>query len=213
MPVTRAKRLLFPCAAGALYAVLLLLDLTRWADSTPIKFAAIVLCLLAALCRARTADGWLTALALALAVCADWFLLFPGRSYATGVALFLLVQLVYAARIVRRRGAIGWPLLAVRLAPLALFLTPLLPLYALALLYFAQLLCNIAAILRLPHDRMQRRFSAGLILLACCDLCVGASALGLCTGFTRIGMWLFYLPSQVCVVLSAPWKEDADATV
>ena len=42
--------------------------------------------------------------------------------------------------------------------------------------------------------------------MLCCDLCVGAFHLGLWTGFTRIGMWLFYLPSQMLIVLSVQTK-------
>ena len=50
-------------------------------------------------------------------------------------------------------------------------------------------------------------FAIGLLLFTCCDICVGAWNLGLLPGFTRIGMWLFYLPSQVLIVLSQEERE------
>ena len=51
-------------------------------------------------------------------------------------------------------------------------------------------------------------FRLGLALFLCCDVCVGAfNAPGLfpvpVTAFARVGMWLFYLPGQVLIALSA----------
>lgn len=45
-------------------------------------------------------------------------------------------------------------------------------------------------------------FAAGLLLFICCDLCVGAYNLDIFPAFTWWGSWLFYLPSQVLIVLS-----------
>ena len=56
-------------------------------------------------------------------------------------------------------------------------------------------------------------FALGLTLFVGCDVCVGIFNLpGLLPDalyqFSRIGMWLFYLPSQVLIALSAyPRKE------
>ena len=52
-----------------------------------------------------------------------------------------------------------------------------------------------------------RLFGAGLALFACCDLCVGLYNLAgavppAAYAFARVGMWLFYLPSQVLIVCS-----------
>ena len=51
-------------------------------------------------------------------------------------------------------------------------------------------------------------FGIGLLLFVGCDVCVGLHNL---TGtpaplaaFAQVGMWLFYLPSQVLIVLSIP---------
>ena len=48
----------------------------------------------------------------------------------------------------------------------------------------------------------------GLLLFVGCDVCVGLHNLaGLpvpLSAFAQVGMWLFYLPSQVLIVLSIP---------
>lgn len=200
-------RRLFLAAAILLYAGFLTLDLTRAGNSAPLKFAAIVLCFAAALPGVRTTDGRLTALALFFAVCADRFLLPPDGRYLLGVSLFCVVQALYCIRLARWRGGICRSMLALRLMPLAAFLFVQDALSALVLLYFVNLVCSAleAACFR-PANSQSRLFAKGLALLICCDICVGAFNLGLWTGFTRIGMWLFYLPSQVLVVLSAAPK-------
>src|SRR5699024_4765087 len=103
--MSRVRRL-FLAAAALLYVGFLVLDLTRAAGSAPLKFAAISLCFAAALPGARTADGRLTALALAFAVCADRFLLAPDGRYLLGVSLFCVVQALYCVRLARWRGGI-----------------------------------------------------------------------------------------------------------
>ena len=83
-------------------------------------------------------------------------------------------------------------------------------------LYFPQLLCNAAESLRIRTDRAGRRFSLGLCLFLCCDICVGLHNLFLAAppalpGLARtvqLAMWAFYLPSQVLIVLSADGRPD-----
>lgn len=196
---------LFLAAEGVLYAAFLTLDLCgHMADSIPIKYTGIVLCLWAALPAARTADGRLTALALAFTAAADWFLLVLNRHYVMGLLLFCIVQALYGIRLACWRGR-GCPaMLAVRLAPIGLFFVLHPVLDALALLYFVNLVCNaLEAALFLPRSRYQHAFAAGLALFVCCDICVGAYNLGLLYRFTQYGMWMFYLPAQVLIVRSA----------
>ena len=161
----RSLRRLFPAAEAALYAAFIALDLTgRTAASVPVKYAALLLCLLYALPAARTRDGRLAAAALALTAAADWFLLVRDAHYGAGA--------VFAGKGDTLRDALVDG--------------------------------NAAAAARLAGANCQRRrFAAGLGLFVCCDLCVGAFNLGLLTGFTRYGMWLFYLPSQVLLALAA----------
>ena len=101
---SRAPLFLFLGTECALYGSFLYCDLTsRGAAGTALKYAALLLCLLFSLARARTADGKLVALCLALTALADLFLLVLDRDYAAGIALFCAVQLLYALRIRRAR--------------------------------------------------------------------------------------------------------------
>lgn len=201
----------FPVLSGLLWAAFLFLDVTRIGDSTWIKFAGICLCCVTALLGAGTLDGKLVAAALCFTVAADWFLLVLNDHYLVGMGLFLIVQGLYALRIYYLRGARPclWGSI-VRAVPLilctvfALTEPTLVSLWA-VLLYFSNLCINTAETFAL--GRPQRIFAVGLLLFVCCDVCVGLwnaslflpRALG---EFARVGMWLFYLPSQVLIVLS-----------
>jgi len=66
-------------------------------------------------------------------------------------------------------------------------------------LYFSQLVSSTL----LAWSVRRWIFAAGLTLFVCCDLCVGMFNLGILRAFSSVGMWLFYLPSQVLIVLSA----------
>lgn len=201
-----------------LYAAFLTLDLTAagpiW--SKAFKYSAVLLCFLFALRRARGAGGRLTAAALGFTLLADLFLLVLERQFLAGVSLFCVVQGLYLARILRLRRGRTLPCLLLR-GLLALGVLLLLgrldllePLTALAALYFSQLTAN--AVHSAALGRAYAGFSLGLWLFVCCDVCVGlhnASAFlpvggrGGVFAFADIGMWLFYLPSQVLIALSA----------
>lgn len=203
----------FLSVEGAVYACFLVLDLTGRGDQTAsIKYAGILLCLAFSL----LGGDRLVPLALALTAGADWFLLVRSDHYALGVALFLGVQTVYYVRL-RRAGADGaWPLrsalaLGAGLGIYALHMAS--PVNLLAALYFSQLVSNTLLAWRLKGRRW-RTFALGLTLFAGCDVCVGLfNALPPDSPpyfAVSIGMWLFYLPSQVLIALSAlPEKEAA----
>ncbi len=93
-------------------------------------------------------------------------------------------------------------------ALLAIFSPITLLFILLPLLYFANLCVNTAEAFAIPRDRYSRRFAWGLLLFVGCDICVGAWNLELLGDFARIGMWLFYLPSQVLIVLSVHRKGE-----
>lgn len=194
------RKKVFPLLAGVLWAAFLFLDLTGLADSTWVKFAAICLCCLTALPGAGTADGRLVAAALCFTVGADWFLLVRNDNYELGIGLFIIVQLLYACRLYRLRGKrlCRWGLI-LRLLVLFLALLSAAPaLLALPFVYFSNLLINTFEAFALNR----RVFAVGLLLFVCCDICVGAYNLGLLPALTFPGMWFFYLPSQVLIVLS-----------
>ena len=200
----------------ALYAAFLALDLTGQGGATIwLKYAGVLLCLAFSLWCALRGGDRLVPPALALTALADLFLLVLDRWYALGVVIFLFAQSAYLIRLRLASGRAWWPVRAgvPLLAALALYaLGHATALDLLAGLYFSQLLVNAVLAWTLPGRRW-RLFALGLSLFICCDLCVGAfNSPGLVPAgayrFAQVGMWLFYLPSQVLIALSAlPEKE------
>ena len=85
----------------------------------------------------------------------------------------------------------------------------LLPLNVLAAVYFANFLVNACQALSLSMPL----FAWGLWLFLLCDVCVGVHNQPelfpeWLAAFAQVGMWLFYLPGQVLLVLSGRKKED-----
>ncbi len=207
----------FLAAEGVTYFAFLTLDLTgRGGDTIPIKYFGVLLCLgFALLACVRWGGDWLVPPALALTAGADWFLLVRNDHYAVGIILFLCVQTVYFLRLRRAGAPAAYPLRAglALAAGLGLYLLNMAsPVNLLAGLYFSQLLSNtIPAWTR--RGRQRRIFAAGLTLFAGCDLCVGLFNVlppsAPLYPVSSVGMWFFYLPSQVLIALSAlPEKEE-----
>ena len=208
--IPRAALAGFLALEGALYAVFLTLDLTgRGESSVPVKYGGVLLCLLFALACALRGGDRPVPLALALTAGADWFLLVRNDHYAVGVALFLCVQTVYFLRLRRDGTPAAVPLRAGLAlgAGLGLYTLGLAsPLNLLAGLYFSQLVSN-ALLAWTKRGRRRRAFAAGLTLFMGCDLCVGLfNVLSVdhpLYGAVSVGMWFFYLPSQILIALSA----------
>ena len=204
----------FTVCEGALYLAFLLLDVFDRSNSTLwLKYTGILLCLLFAIYCSLYGGDRLVAPALLFTAAADWFLLIRNKHLLLGVALFLCVQALYFLRLHRVGGSSR--LLWLRLALAVVFtLIPLLipgmatPLNLLAMLYFSQLLSNTILAWTLPA---MHTFALGLTLFVGCDICVGlfnSFALPPAVFFLMsIGMWFFYLPSQVLIALSAQPKE------
>ena len=212
------KKIPFLVTQGCLYALFLGLDLFLPGSGldVPIKYLSILLCFCYLLGHTQNADVRLTRAALAFTLLADLFLLVLDRWYTAGVASFCVVQALYLARIHRAgdrplgcrlaiRGGIAAALVAV-----GAFLGVLNTLTVLTLLYFSQLTANAFAALAL--GRRGRILAVGLFLFMGCDLCVGLCNLApllpdapvlVALPFAQVGMWLFYLPSQVLITLSA----------
>ena len=202
----------FLAVESLLYLWFLGIDL--WGDGTsnPVKYASILLCLAFALWGALAWRGErLVGLALGLTAWADWYLLVRNRHYALGVGIFCGVQLCYLIRLRRESGGQSWwgARLALVLGALAglAALRQLTALNVIVSIYITSFLCNVGLSLTLSGRRM-RLFALGLALFLCCDLWVGVFNLpGLRPdafyAFARVGMWLFYLPAQVLIALSA----------
>ncbi len=184
------------------------MDITRSGDSTLIKYAALLLCVTVSFFISGTLNARLTSTALVFTAAADWFLLVQNAHYILGVLLFLIVQTLYFVKLTLLRGRVCYVTLPLRVLP-ALPLIFADTLTAVSCLYFTNLFLNMleAWQLRSKHDLL---FPAGLTLFVLCDICVGAYNLGILTRFTSIGMWLFYLPSQVFICLSNLKYRGAD---
>ena len=203
---------IFLAGESLLYLRFLWMDLFGAGNSTSLKYVSILLCLAFSLWSAQAWGGeGLVCLALGLTAWADWYLLVLNRHYALGVGIFCGVQLCYFVRILREGGGRSWwgARLGLALGALAglAALGQFTALNALVALYFTGFLCNAGLSLTLSGRRM-RLFALGLALFLCCDVWVGVfNAPGLLPGgfyaFARVGMWLFYLPAQVLVALSA----------
>lgn len=206
--MTRRAVNLFLAAEGALYAAFLTLDaLGIPGPGVWLKYIGILLCLTFSLLCARFGGDGLVFPALALTALADVLLLLVDGLYPLGVLLFLGAQSVYLARLRLASGESRWFLraaLPLLIGAVMVQLGLATPLNLLAGLYFSQLLVNTLLAWATPGQPL---FAAGLTLFICCDLCVAAcNTLAPGAGlypFVRVGMWLFYLPSQTLIALSA----------
>ena len=198
----------------ALYLLFLALDAFS-AGGDGVKYLTIVVCLLAAVWSARHGGSRLMAWAMAFTLAADTFLLLLDRWYGMGIVLFCVVQGLYLARIRRACGrhpvgAAGGAGGGVGAAECFGNGTAL---NLLAALYFVNFLVNACQSLTLRSERL---FAAGLWLFLLCDVCVGLrnqpSLLPGLAGAAQVGMWLFYLPGQVLLVLSGFPKRRGNTT-
>ena len=202
----------FLTGEGLMYLRFLSADLWGGGNPNPVRYASILLCAAFSLWGALAWQGdRLVCLTLGLTAWADWYLLMLDRYYIFGVGIFCGVQLCYLIRLRRESGGRSWwgARLALGLAGLAGLAVwdSLTALNVLACLYLTNFLCSAGLSLTLKGRRM-RLFALGLVLFLCCDICVGVYNLpGLLPegfyAFARVGMWMFYLPAQVLITLSA----------
>ena len=202
----------FCLAEALLYADFLWQDLRPggW-NTTWLKYGGIVLCAAFSLAWSRCGGDRRVAAAQLLTLWADWYLLVLDKNYGFGVLIFCAVQLLYFLRIRAANGGRSWWGLRLGLILAALAglwgLGLFTPLNALALFYFINFLVNVLQSWELSRGKAQL-FTAGLTLFLCCDACVGLYQFrGMLPdrlfSFVRVGMWLFYLPAQVLISLSA----------
>ena len=207
----------FLAAEGALYLAFLYGDVFRGgADTVLLKYGSIALCFAMSLLEACRGGERLMALGMALTLGADTFLLLLDRWYLAGVLLFFGVQLVYWARLARADGG------RLRLGTRAVLTGALLralalpgaltPLTGAAAVYLAQFLSNLLQCRRADAP-WRGQFFWGLALYLACDLCVGLFQTprlvpDWAQDPVRVGMWLFYLPGQVLLVLSGREKGE-----
>ena len=195
-----------------LYLAFLGMDIFGIGNTTPIKFVSILLLTLSVLdFREKTVS-----VALIFTAIADLFLLVLDRWYAAGVLCFILVQILYAARLQRESGSSVLSFLLPAAAGLLVYTSYGFGLTeALAGAYIALFAVNLLRACLLAKRSPERRwilFAAGLALFFCCDLCVGLHNMPGTGGpalqrFASVAMWGFYLPGQVLIRTSAYTKD------
>ena len=203
----RRMRIWFWITEALLWLGFLTLDFYRIADSSAVKFAAILLCAVFAVLQAGDRDGRLVAAALALSVLADVFLLLLNRWYALGVGIFLMVQVIHTFRLCQMRDLNPKADLILRICVAVTAVLATLqfgPLAMLAAAYISWFGLNTAEALifaRTKRGAAAVVYAAGLGMFFCCDLCVGLNNLTP-SRLTDLAMWAFYLPGQVLIASS-----------
>ncbi len=204
---------IFICLEAALYLSFTAMDICAQGDSKWLKFAGIALCFAFSVFLSARGGEWLVTAAIGLAAAADVFLLLFDRYYIVGVGLFLIVQILYFARIYRANGRKGaWRVkLFLFTGSIALLLNwgCEFPLLLFVAAYAAFFICNVMQ----ASGSENKLFFAGLCVFLCCDICVGlhnmrAQLPDWMRRAADIGMWTFYLPSQVMLVLSGKERDE-----
>lgn len=193
-------------------------------DTNAIKYFGILTCFTVAVvnCFSNRKDCFFVAGAMLFTAIADLFLLMLDGYSECGVGAFIVVQLLYFARIYYAHGKKPWISGAVRIGIAAMIIIILAAtgklnlLTALTAFYLTQIVANIVdSAFIIKYSKRNILFFIGLILFLCCDLCVGLF------NFSEVGItlpaalekviapaiWLFYLPSQVLITISAGANE------
>lgn len=211
--MSRAAEKIFISVEAVIFAAFSAMDLMRTGGSAPLKFAGMALCLACSVYISVRGGEKLVTAAIALSLAADTLLLLADAHYAVGVALFFLAQSMYFARIRRENGERSAALARVCLflAAIALLasLDLLTALNALVAAYITFFVCNVAQSFKVKN----RLFSLGLCLFLCCDICVGLfnapfALPPMAKRLAGLGMWTFYLPSQVMITLSGRKRDE-----
>ena len=214
------------------YIVFLILDISTYHVklSSTIKLLSIGLCLIWLILNFISAKKrgeskslihsykWM-AIIMTFTFTSDIFLLFTSK-YTVGIATFILVQLFYAFRLrnVKLKNALGLVFMCSAFLVLMILMSfkfgssfsdnfMLVEVIVYALLF----LSNLFLYGKRSKENMQYRWMfIGLCLYAVCDLQVAIYNMpssftvpSLLTEISAVGMWLFYLPGQVILTLSA----------
>lgn len=204
---------IFIAVEAAAYIAFTALDIAGKVNTSPIKFFAIALCFAFSAYLAAHGGERTVTYAVGFSMTADVFLLMLDSSYAVGVALFFVAQMFYFARIYRlngRRSASFVRIIAFFAAITALLaMKAVSPLNVLAAAYFTFFACNAVQSFGVKN----KLFTLGLCLFLCCDICVGLHNMPFALPralkkAADIGMWTFYLPSQVLITLSGRIRDE-----
>lgn len=149
---------------------------------------------------------------------ADYFLVALNDQFELGLLLFIVAQYCYFLYLSTELDSLQrMHLLGVRLGGALIGITvsfllvgKMIPLLILAIAYASLFISNIVTAFR--SIKRYLLFSIGLVLYAMCDVCVTLTHMKFYItnlpheSVFRTMIWVFYIPSQVCIALSACQK-------
>lgn len=208
----RILSFIFIAVEAVLFCTFVTMDIMNVEGENIVKFIAISLTGLMGIMAGKQKDNAIVTAALAFTVLADVMLILIGN-YIAGVCVFIIVQTCYTARFSFMSGKPLVGELLKRLLP-ALILGTTAGIFlgidiGITVAYASCFAVNFAHGFELqiynPSPR-HLRFAIGIILFACCDLCVGIHNLKpaiFSEDMIRnaaIMTWIFYLPSQILIL-------------
>ncbi len=189
-------------------------------DPVYIKYAGIVLCLVVSAVMIwfyRDRDAIVLTCAFFFTVVSDMFLLVLNDLLEAGVGTFIIVQCIYLYRLYADRLKKIWITLTARAAVFVVVIGLLAGLSHVNLLiaevsiYIVMLVANCVDAFLLSRRGIKNiLFAVGLVLLLCCDVCIGlynGSMIGIdlparTADIIQSLIWIFYMPSQVLIALT-----------
>lgn len=203
-----------------IYVIFNVLAAIHPGDPVYIKYAGIVLCLVVSAVMIwfyRDRDAIVLTCAFFFTVVSDLFLLILDDLLEVGVCTFIIVQSIYLYRLYADRLKKIWITLTVRAAVFIIVIGLLAGLSHVNLLiaevsiYIVMLVANCVDAFLLSRRGIKNiLFGAGLVLLLCCDICIGlyqGSMIGVdlpakTADTIQSLIWIFYMPSQVLIALT-----------
>lgn len=196
--------------------LLIHLEIVAW--GVGLRYVTIVLCFLFVLLFTRGLDSNLLKIAFFFTIVADFFLLVIDKYYIFGLLAFVFGQIIYAYRLllnnpIQIKKRILFYIITIIFAELIfilIFRDKVDFLMVISLMYFMILLNNV--INSFIFFKNNYLFALGLILFLLCDIFVGLYNIELYLDFTlflKLDLaWIFYIPSQVLIALSAKTKHN-----
>ena len=197
---------------AVLFCIFVSMDIMSIPHSNYVKFAAIALVGAFSLFAGKEKDNRIVTAALLFTVAADVCLVLLGK-YFWGVPMFAIVQVCYATRFSFLSGKPLVGEILKRTVPavilggiVAYFVDPKIGLTVFYAWCFGVNFVHGFELQILKPSKRHLVFCIGLVMFACCDLCVGITNLSpsfMSEQMIRnasIATWIFYLPSQILIL-------------
>lgn len=204
-------------------------EIDYFVSANMLKLSSIVLCLTISMVssplRKQSKNTFLLQLGLIFTIMADYIFLIHDDDYILAIGLFSIVQIIYSLRyregneVERVMGFIIIYLLIVILYKLVnKNLVDIDFIIAIGIFYGICLLSSLKEALLLyksdPHKSINKMILFGMVLFLLCDINLGLNytlgelqatsyILNLTRSISSISIWIYYLPSQMLLALSA----------